>query len=494
MAVSKIVLSSLIHIRPITCAASYHTRLVPHPPDLVKWVKKEGGFVHQAVKIFPQEDNETYGLGLVASQDIPKGSLLIALPDHIPLKFESDAGDGADSVLVDLASQVPEELWAMKLGLKLLQERARLGSFWWPYISNLPETYSVPIFFQGEDIKNLQYAPLLYQVNKRCRFLLDFDQEVRRALANVKPNDHPFGGQELNASSLGWAMSAVSSRAFRLHGKKLAAGTRNEVPVMLPLIDMCNHSFNPNAQIIQEEDDLQLLIKAETEIKQNDSLLLNYGCLSNDFFLLDYGFVMPSNPYDTIELKYEGALMDAASMAAGVSSPNFSSPAAWQQRILSQLNLVGETAIVKVSATSSFLEAMNITSDLFNSQQVSLGGPELVEGRLLAALRVLLASDSETVQKHDLNTLQSLSAEAPLGITNEVAVFRTIIALCAIALEHFPTKIMEDESLLKQGVSASTVLVIQFRIQKKTLIIDIMRNLSRRVKLLSSKETTATQG
>ncbi|KAH9794552.1 SET domain-containing protein [Citrus sinensis] len=481
MAVSKIVLSSLIHIRPITCAASYHTRLVPHPPDLVKWIKKEGGFVHQAVKIFPQEDNETYGLGLVASQDIPKGSLLIALPDHIPLKFESDAGDGADSVLVDLASQVPEELWAMKLGLKLLQERARLGSFWWPYISNLPETYSVPIFFQGEDIKNLQYVPLLYQVNKRCRFLLDFDQEVRRALASVKPNDHPFGGQELNASSLGWAMSAVSSRAFRLHGKKLAAGTRNEVPMMLPLIDMCNHSFNPNAQIIQEEDDSQLLIKvvAETEIKQNDSLLLNYGCLSNDLFLLDYGFVMPSNPYDTIELKYEGALMDAASMAAGVSSPNFFSPAAWQHQILSQLNLVGETAIVKVSAYSHL---------------VSLGGPDLVEGRLLAALRVLLASDSETVQKHDLNTLQSLSAEAPLGITNEVAVFRTIIALCAIALEHFPTKIMEDESLRKQGVSASTVLAIQFRIQKKTLIIDIMRNLSKRVKLLSSKETTATQG
>uniref|UniRef100_A0A0V0HIM0 Putative ovule protein n=1 Tax=Solanum chacoense TaxID=4108 RepID=A0A0V0HIM0_SOLCH len=52
----------------------------------------------------------------------------------------------------------------MKLGLNLLQERARKGSFWWPYISNLPETYSVPIFFPGEDIKNLQYAPLLYQV------------------------------------------------------------------------------------------------------------------------------------------------------------------------------------------------------------------------------------------------------------------------------------------------------------------------------------------
>lgn len=60
--------------------------------------------------------------------------------------------------------RLAEELWAMKLGLKLLQERAKVGSFWWPYISNLPETYSVPIFFPGEDIKNLQYAPLLHQV------------------------------------------------------------------------------------------------------------------------------------------------------------------------------------------------------------------------------------------------------------------------------------------------------------------------------------------
>lgn len=59
-----------------------------------------------------------------------------------------------------------EELWSMKLGLKLLQERAKVGSFWWPYLSNLPETYSVPIFFPGEDIKNLQYAPLLYQVTE----------------------------------------------------------------------------------------------------------------------------------------------------------------------------------------------------------------------------------------------------------------------------------------------------------------------------------------
>ncbi|XP_030514243.1 actin-histidine N-methyltransferase [Rhodamnia argentea] len=477
MAASKTAMASLIHYRPLTCAASasasHPTRLVPHAPDLIKWVGREGGFVHEAVKI---AQDELSGLGLAAADKIPKGSDLIALPHHVPLRLRSDGGDVAEPVLADLASKVPEELWAMKLGLKLLGERSKIGSFWWPYISNLPETYSVPIFFPGEDIKNLQYAPLLYQVNKRCRFLLDFEKEVNNALSDLNMKDHPFGGQDINASSLGWAMSAVSSRAFRLYGNKSPTGAYSDVPMMLPLIDMCNHNFEPNARIVQEvggeQPEMLVKVVAEKEIRVNDPLLLNYGCLSNDLFLLDYGFVIPSNRYDTIELKYDGALLDAASLAAGVSSPNFSSPAPWQQEILSQLNLDGEAPDLKVT----------------------LGGSDLVEGRLLAALRVLLESESESVQKHDLSTLKSMSAEAPCGIATEVAAFRTIIALCSIALEHFPTKIMEDESMLKKGVPDTTKLAIAFRIQKKSLIIDVMRDLSRRIKLLLLKETVSAQG
>ncbi|PWA66541.1 rubisco methyltransferase family protein [Artemisia annua] len=468
---TKTLITSTTFRRQLTTSSAVTQRLVSNPPDLIKWVKTQGGFVHPFVKI---ADSGPFGLGLVAHQDIPKGSDLIALPEHVPLKFP-DGGDGSHQNLVNLARHVPEELWAMKLGLRLLQERAKTGSFWWPYISNLPETYTVPIFFPGEDIQNLQYAPLLHQVNKRCRFLLDFEKEVTRQVGELKLQDHPFGGADVDASSLGWAMSAVSSRAFRLHGKALQNGNRGDVPMMLPLIDMCNHSFNPNAEIVQEQSssDPKMLVKvvAGMNIKEREHMTLNYGCLGNDFFLLDYGFVVPSNPYECIELKYDGGLFDAASMAAGVSNPSFSSPAPWQKQILSKLNLEGEQALLKVT----------------------LGGPEIVEGRLLAALRALLANDSETVQKHDLNTLKSLSNEAPLGLANETAALRTLIALCVIALNHFPTKIMEDEALLEKGVSTSTELALQFRIQKKSVIIDVMRDLTKRVKLLSSNESLASQ-
>nr|XP_010906939.1 actin-histidine N-methyltransferase isoform X1 [Elaeis guineensis] len=471
--------SSLTHRRPLTCSAPATAvaaaRIVPHPPDLVRWVRREGGLVHPKLKI---ADHPSHGLGVVATEEIPQGSELVVLPSHLPLRFRRDpesdgGGEGADSVLNQLARRVPEELWAMRLGLRLLQERATVGSFWWPYISNLPEAFSVPIFFSREDIKNLQYAPLLHQVNKRCRFLLEFEKEIKIMLEDVALQDHPFGGQDVNASSLGWAMSAVSSRAFRLHGESLPNGKNADIPMLLPLIDMCNHSFQPNAQIVQEQDinspNMSIKVVAETPIEQDTPVMLNYGCLSNDLFLLDYGFVIPSNPFDYVELKYDGTLLDAASMAAGVSSPSFSSPNYWQKEILSQLNLQGVQALPKVS----------------------LGGPQLVDGRLLAALRVLLSNDKETVQGHDLNALMSLSEEAPLGVPIEVAALRTVIALSVIALEHFPTKIMEDESILKKKLSSSKELAIQFRMQKKLMIIDVMRKLTKRVKMLSEEKSTA---
>ncbi|KAJ6820182.1 fructose-bisphosphate aldolase-lysine N-methyltransferase, chloroplastic isoform X2 [Iris pallida] len=243
--------ASLTHLRrPMaTCSAA---RLVPQPPDLIRWVRREGGSVHPGLKIVNDGASSSLGATVLSTQPIPGGSDLISLPSGLPLRFDSSVEPG--SALDRLARRVPEELWAMRLGLKLLQERAEVGSFWWPYISNLPEAFSLPIFFSGEDIKSLQYAPLLHQVNKRCRFLLEFEKEVKSLLADLTPNDHPFGGQNVDASSLGWAMSAVSSRAFRLHGEILPGGKHTDVPMLLPLIDMCNHSFDPNARIVQERD------------------------------------------------------------------------------------------------------------------------------------------------------------------------------------------------------------------------------------------------
>lgn len=116
----------------------------------------------------------------------------------------------------------------------------------------------------------------------------------------------------------------------------------------------------------------------------------------------------------------------------------------------------------------------------------------MVDGRLLAALRVLISSDLESVQKHNLDTLMLLGdGEPPLGATVELAALRTVIALCVISLEHFPTKIMQDESVLKTVVSPVTQLTVQFRMQKKLLLVDVIRKLSQKVKMHSKDKSTA---
>jgi hypothetical protein len=70
-----------------------------------------------------------------------------------------------------LRALAAEKLWAMKLGLKLLAERAKMHSFWWPYIHKLPERFRMPVFFSGDEIQQLQYPPIIHQATTPLSFL-----------------------------------------------------------------------------------------------------------------------------------------------------------------------------------------------------------------------------------------------------------------------------------------------------------------------------------
>ena len=85
----------------------------------------------------------------------------------------------------------------------------------------------------------------------------------------------------------------------------------------------------------------------------------------------------------------------------------------------------------------------------------------------------------------------SLSVEALLGVATETAALRTVVALCVVTLQHFRTKIMEDESILRGDISSSMELSVQLRMQKKLMIIDVMRKLTQKIRLLSKEKSAA---
>lgn len=77
--------------------------------------------------------------------------------------------------------------------------------------------------------------------------------------------------------------------------------------------------------------------------------MLDYGPLSNEMLLLDYGFVVPRNLHDRVELRFNYQLLDAGCKAARVSSLcSLRDPAPWKQAILDKLELDGSLGSAKM--------------------------------------------------------------------------------------------------------------------------------------------------
>ncbi|KAL2607884.1 hypothetical protein R1flu_026457 [Riccia fluitans] len=420
----------------------FYAAFAQQTPELRQWVEKNGGYVSPGIEL--TQDGQS-GLGLRTSQWIPQGQTVISLPSHLPLGMHSgETNDDAKEIIQSIASRVP--------GVNMDTGWSRCGR------GALGITAS------------LQYPPLIYQVKKRCKVLYELStRDIPAVLETCQGEKHPFAGQQVDGGALGWAMSAVSSRAFRLQNKKSGDSER----VLLPLIDMCNHSFAPNARLEQiptaDNSDYKLQVVAESSLESGTPLSLNYGALSNDLLLLDYGFIVVDNPYDRVELKYDPSLLEVACMAGGLSSqglPSFASPAPWQQALLAQLRLQGAGA----------------------SLLVTLGGPEIVDGRLLAALRILYAGEASELRHQDLKELQLWTPQPPLGFVNERNVLRTLAALAALVLARsFATTAEEDRELLGTAKYASNQqLIVGYRLEKKQMLLDVVVKLKDRLKRLKA--------
>ena len=106
---------------------------------------------------------------------------------------------------------------------------------------------------------------------------------------------------------------------------------------MLPLIDLCNHSFQPNCEIRRLQSGA-VEMRARHPVAAGQPLLLSYGDLSNDFLLLDYGFLVDGNPHDSVQLRFDLGLLEVGPACCctscmplwpGQSSARFCSMQCW---------------------------------------------------------------------------------------------------------------------------------------------------------------------
>lgn len=78
--------------------------------------------------------------------------------------------------------------------------------------------------------------------------------------------------------------------------------------LVTPLFDFLNHSFEPNCRVVLSEKDFlgkktpTVELEALRKIDIGEQLLINYGNYSNISLLQKFGFTVPNNPYNSLQM------------------------------------------------------------------------------------------------------------------------------------------------------------------------------------------------
>lgn len=282
------------------------------------------------------------------------------------------------------------------LALHLMNEQLNPDSFFKPWLSALPQTFETPLFWGEEDLAGLQGSTILSVIKRRKETMQsDYD-----SLFGVLFAEYPqiFTQEQYTFEVFQWALSTVWSRSFvfNIDGQL--------VPVIVPFADCFEHG-NVNSSFSLEESEKVFRIKLAKPIKAGERVHISLGAKPNSQLLMNYGFVLRDNLYDTVLIN----------MFLNQDDPFYDA----KSKILS-------------------------LNDQPPSQLYYLRY-EAIPQDLLRALRVQLLKPSE------LDHYGKIFAGKRVSLENELDVMRQLVAACDTLLKQYPQTALEDQKVMQDA-------------------------------------------
>ena len=129
----------------------------------------------------------------------------------------------------------------------------------------------------------------------------DAKEELMKYEKQVSSRSRSHGEEEEEEEEkYGWALSQVFSRTFRIED---ARGRRAPRRVMIPIVDLLNHSSveeEVNVTWRVKEDLSAFIVEAKRNVGKDEELILSYGERNDQHFLLFYGFLPSMNPCNSV--------------------------------------------------------------------------------------------------------------------------------------------------------------------------------------------------
>lgn len=236
----------------------------------------------------------------------------------------------------------------------------------------------------------------------------------------------------------------------------------------------------------------------------------SYGELSNDIFLLDYGFCPDGdNRHDTVEVAYSVQVLDAAAALSGVDLPGATDrPQDLEPFRREALAAAGLLACL-TSRQSAFLGGGQVKSSEKMGAAGAVNeavGSSPIDTRLVALARVLACESEADLPPRSCWTLSTLGALRPpthpatspqvgrlRNQSQEIVALRALAGLCLVTLTAFRTTLEDDDALLAHwkdnqseapdgGWTLNTELAVKLRRQKKQVLVDCVKFLGELLK------------
>ncbi|KAI6171571.1 SET domain-containing protein [Aphelenchoides bicaudatus] len=187
-----------------------------------------------------------------------------------------------------------------------------------PYLRILPKEFTTPL---ANDVQRSDQIPVEHLPNRVRDFLdkqrKEFEQireEISKVLDPIKPD----------LELLNWAWHVVNTRCIFVENEEhplVYSEESGDSIAVIPMVDLMNHS--PNAQAVAYYDKItkSYLLSAEYSCVSEDAeLFVCYGPHDNPRLWIEYGFCLPGNIFNRVDLPTSVFLAIAKKLCGNLDS------------------------------------------------------------------------------------------------------------------------------------------------------------------------------
>ncbi|KRZ78148.1 Histone-lysine N-methyltransferase setd3 [Trichinella papuae] len=283
--------------------------------EFEQWCKKN------SIKTFgvKPEAVENCGIGMVATEDIPQGKLLVLVPRKEMLTTGSLQSCPAMRHLLN-DDPILSTMSNVSLTMAILYELF-LGkkSHWYEYLRFLPTEYSVPLYFDEEAFSALKFSAFFDQAaNVYASIVRQYSYFYQLLIGRSSPfRGTPFKETNFTFENFRWAASTVMTRInfipFQVELSEAGVATAMNEPALIPMWDLFNHEVQALCSDYDTDTDYGRVFSVKSW-SAGDQVFIHYGDRGNYELFIGGGFVVDNNPFDYFPLK----------LSLGQASDNYS--------------------------------------------------------------------------------------------------------------------------------------------------------------------------